>query len=66
MAACSSAKLTVAYPVELVEGGRDAAGAVGAAHAAERQLQNEWVIEDEWSCCSSPEPSARMSADQQT
>ena len=27
------------YPVELVEGGRDAAGAVGAAHAAERQLQ---------------------------
>ncbi len=27
------------YPLQLVEGGRDAAGAVGAAHAAERQLQ---------------------------
>ncbi len=27
------------YPVEFVEAGRDAAGAVGAAHAAERQLQ---------------------------
>ncbi len=26
-------------PLQLVEGGRDAAGAIGAAHACERQLQ---------------------------
>ncbi|MNT17476.1 hypothetical protein D3C72_1526250 [compost metagenome] len=32
------------HPVELVEGGADAAGAVGAAHAAEWQLQMDGIL----------------------